>query len=89
LKFENIEIELIKDLIGFEKTEKSVDALINLGIVKTNYNNPDYPSIQFHSLRKQKIQHYIEINRKEQPIELFINLIVSSIANVDSIPDKK
>ncbi len=89
LKFENIEIILIRDIIGLEKTEKSVDALINLGKVKMNYKNPDYPSLQFHSLMKQEIEHYIEINRMEQPKELFINLIISSIPNVHSIPDKK
>jgi tetratricopeptide (TPR) repeat protein len=89
LKFENIEIVLIKDIVGTEKTEKSVDALINLGIVKMNYNNPDYPSIQFHSLMKQEIENYIERNKKQQPIDLFIDLLVLSIPNVGSIPDKK
>jgi tetratricopeptide (TPR) repeat protein len=89
LKFENIEKVFIGDIIGSEKTEKSVDALINLGIVKMNYNNPNYPSIQFHSLMKQEIENYIEENKKEQPMELFIDLLLSSIPKVDSIPDKK
>ncbi len=89
LKFENIEKVFIGDIIGSEKTEKSVDALINLGIVKMNYNNPNYPSIQFHSLMKQEIENYIEENKKEQPMELFIDLLLSSIPNVVSIPRKQ
>ena len=88
LGFENIEIILIKDLIGSERAEKSIDVLINLGFVKMNYNNIEYPSVQFHSLMKQKIQEYNRKNKKEQPIETFIDSIVSSIPNVDSIPDK-
>ena len=79
---------MIKDLIGSEHVEKSIDVLINLGIAKMNYNNIEYPSIQFHSLMKQEIQEYVRINKKEQPIETFIDSIVSSIPNVDSIPDK-
>jgi tetratricopeptide (TPR) repeat protein len=88
LKFESIDIVLIKDIIGSEMIEKSIDTLINLGIVKMNYYNPDYPSIQFHSLMKQEIEHYIEMNKKQQPLDLFIDLLVLSIPNVDSLPDK-
>ena len=53
-----------------------------------NYNNIEYPSIQFYSLMNQEIQDFVRINKKDQPIELFIDSIVSSIPNGDSIPDK-
>jgi hypothetical protein len=79
LKFENIEMVIIQDILGSEKTEKSVYALITLGIVKLNYNYPDCPSIQFDSLMKQELENYIEMTKMEQPIELLIDLIILSI----------